>query len=117
MSDQSSTLVRETSLEALRHIELGDAIILDGDHNHYTLTNELRLIDDRAERLPLRVLHDVGWPLARRDAYEAPDQIPEQHRQPLARGVGLAPGDAGVVAAGSTTRASLHGRVARETAS
>ena len=40
-------------------------------------------------------MHDVGWPLARRDAYEAPDQIPEEHRQPLARGVGLAPGQSG----------------------
>jgi hypothetical protein len=93
-------LVKETSLDALRHIELGDAIILDGDHNHYTLSNELRLIDGRAERFPLVFLHDVSWPLARRDAYEAPDQIPEQYRQPLSRGVGLAPGEAGVVDGG-----------------
>lgn len=93
-------LVKETSLDALRHIELGDSIILDGDHNHYTLTNELRLIDDRAERFPLVFLHDVAWPLARRDAYEAPDLIPEQHRQPLSRGVGLAPGESGVVDGG-----------------
>ena len=93
-------LVQETSLDALRHIELGDAIILDGDHNYYTLSHELRLIDDRAERFPLIFLHDVAWPLARRDAYEDPDQVPEGDRQPHSRGVGLAPGNAGVVEGG-----------------
>jgi hypothetical protein len=93
-------VVQETSLDALRHIELGDAVILDGDHNYYTLSNELRLIDERAESFPLVFLHDVAWPLARRDAYEDPDQVPEQERQPLSRGVGLAPGEAGVVDGG-----------------
>jgi hypothetical protein len=93
-------LVRETSLQALTHIDPADAILLDGDHNYYTLTNELRLIDERADRLPLLFMHDVGWPLARRDAYEAPAQVPEEHRQPLARDVGLAPGNPGVVRGG-----------------
>ena len=91
-------LVQETSLEALPRIELADVVVLDGDHNYYTLSNELRLIEERApgSEMPLLLLHDVGWPLARRDAYEAPEQIPEEHRQPIARDALLAPGNPGV---------------------
>ena len=53
-------------------------MILDGDHNYYTLSEELRLIAERASgaRLPLLIFHDIGWPLARRDAYYAPERIP-----------------------------------------
>ena len=42
-------VVEETSLEALRHLPIADAIVLDGDHNYYTLSEELRLIAERAE--------------------------------------------------------------------
>ena len=31
------------------------------------------------------MFHDVGWPHARRDTYYAPERIPEEQRQPLAR--------------------------------
>jgi hypothetical protein len=95
-------LVRKTSLEALPDLEPAEAIILDGDHNYFTTSRELQIIDDRAPRagMPLVLLHDVGWPLARRDAYEAPEQIPEEHRQPMAHAVGLAPGEPGVVPGG-----------------
>jgi hypothetical protein len=95
-------LIRETSLEALHRIQLADAIILDGDHNYYTASRELKLIEERAPGagMPLLILHDVGWPLARRDAYEAPEQIPEEHRQPMAHDVGVAPGEPGVVPGG-----------------
>ncbi len=41
-------LIRETSHEALAHLELPDAIIIDGDHNYYTLSEELRMIEERA---------------------------------------------------------------------
>ncbi len=91
-------LIRARSLEALAEVELADAIVLDGDHNHHTLSGELRLIAERAPeaRLPLLLLHDVGWPLARRDSYHAPEQIPAQHRQPLAREALLTPCEPGV---------------------
>lgn len=92
-------LIRETSHEALAHIEIPDAVVLDGDHNYYTLTEELRLIAERAPNgdLPLLVFHDVGWPLARRDQYSAPERVPEGHRHPYAADVNLAPGEQGVV--------------------
>ena len=38
------------------------------------------------------MLHDVGWPHARRDDYFAPELIPEEYRQPTIEGGGLFPG-------------------------
>ena len=95
-------LVRETSHDALAHVELPDAIVIDGDHNYWTLSEELRLIDERApgDTLPLLLFHDLGWPHARRDTYYAPERIPEQHRQPLAQDARIAPGNPGVADAG-----------------
>jgi hypothetical protein len=95
-------LVRELSHDALRRIELPDAVVVDGDHNYYTVSEELRLIDERSSdgHLPLLVFHDVGWPHARRDAYYAPEQIPEEHRRPMVRGAVLFPGESGVVEGG-----------------
>ena len=95
-------LMLEISHEALPKIEGADAIILDGDHNYYTLSEELRLIEERAPgaELPLLILHDVGWPLARRDQYHAPERIPEEHRQPLARDVYLTPDESGLADGG-----------------
>ena len=64
-------LIRETSLRALATIELPDVVIVDGDHNYYTVSEELRLIGDRGggAELPLLLFHDVSWPHARRDDY------------------------------------------------
>jgi len=96
-------LLRETSIDALARIPLSDAIILDGDHNHYTVSHELTVIARRAEQqrrpLPLLLLHDVCWPHGRRDDYYVPDRIPSEHRQPLAR-AGLHPGEPGTVYGG-----------------
>jgi Methyltransferase domain len=101
-------LLRETSLEALAHIPLPDAAIIDGDHNYYTVSEELRLIDERADgaRLPLLFFHDVSWPHGRRDDYFAPERIPEEHRQPIAEGGGLFPGVPGVRPGGLPFRGS-----------
>ncbi len=89
-------LVRETSLEALPKLPIADAVVIDGDHNYYTVSEEIRLIAERATTdgspLPLLLFHDVCWPHARRDNYFAPDQIPAEHRQPFRNG-GVYPGD------------------------
>ena len=39
-------LIERTSHEALGELDV-DAVILDGDHNYYTLSEELRLISER----------------------------------------------------------------------
>ena len=95
-------LVREESHRALATIPLADAVIIDGDHNYYTLSEELRLIEERAGEgnLPLLLFHDVCWPHARRDTYYAPERIPEERRQPLARDATIAPGEPGLADAG-----------------
>jgi hypothetical protein len=87
-------LVRETSHQALAHLPRADAYVIDGDHNYYTVSEELRLIVAAAgeEPLPLLMFHDVGWPHGRRDDYFAPELIPEQDRQPTVEGGGLFPG-------------------------
>jgi hypothetical protein len=93
------TLIRETSLEAFGHIDLPDVVIIDGDHNYYTVSEELRAIGERArgEALPLLLFHDVAWPHGRRDAYYVPELIPEEHRRPLKEGGGLFPGERGTL--------------------
>jgi Methyltransferase domain len=94
-------LIRAPSHEGLREIPVPGAVVLDGDHNYYTVSEELRLVEERADGpLPLVLLHDVCWPHARRDAYFAPDQIPEEHRQPMVEGAGLFPGKEGIYPGG-----------------
>lgn len=90
-------LVRDTSLHALGRIELPDAVVIDGDHNYYTVSEELRLLGGRAEsgQLPLLLFHDVSWPHARRDDYFDPDLIPEGARRPTARDEAVFPGEPG----------------------
>ena len=93
------TLVRETSLEALPKIELPDAIVIDGDHNYFTVSEELRLIGDRAPgaELPLLLFHDVCWPHARRDDYFDAEEIPGGPPPPVAGDSGgIFPGDPGL---------------------
>jgi hypothetical protein len=95
------TLLRKPSPAVLEGRPRPDAVVLDGDHNYYTVSEELRLIDEMdTTRFPLVMLHDVGWPHERRDSYEAPERIPEEHRQPLASDIGLVPGNPGVAPSG-----------------
>jgi methyltransferase family protein len=91
-------LVRQTSLQALPAMPLPDAIVIDGDHNYHTVSEELRLIGERRGDgpWPLLLFHDVCWPHARRDDYFDPQQIPPQARHPLVgEGAGIIPGDPG----------------------
>jgi hypothetical protein len=95
-------LVEEDSHTALSAMPAADAVIIDGDHNYYTVSEELRLISEQAgdSLLPLLIFHDVCWPHARRDTYYAPERIPAEHRQPLAHDVRLAPGVPGTASIG-----------------
>jgi hypothetical protein len=101
-SDPRLELVRETSREALPRLANAGAFIVDGDHNYYTVSQDLRLIVDRApgERMPLVMLHDMGWPHGRRDAYYDPQAIPAEDRQPLAHNAYLDPENPGVADGG-----------------
>ncbi len=80
---------RLPSLVALPAIESFDVVLIDGDHNWFTVYHELRMIEqlckDRGHPLPLMFLHDVAWPYGRRDLYYAPEAIPQEYRHPYAR--------------------------------
>ncbi len=80
---------RARSHEVLGRIAGLDAVLLDGDHNWFTVHRELELIAGRADAdgapLPLVIAHDVGWPYGRRDMYYDPESIPLEHRHDCAR--------------------------------
>lgn len=88
------------SLEVMEDLEQVDAWVIDGDHNYYTVINELRRADraSRRDGKPLLAfLHDIGWPCARRDFYYAPERIPAEHRQMFSHDVGVTLGYAGAL--------------------
>lgn len=78
-------LYEDLSIPALPNLQSYDAILIDGDHNWYTVYTELNLVKKAGEKFPLVLLHDVSWPYARRDLYYNPDNIPKEHRLPYAR--------------------------------
>jgi hypothetical protein len=78
-TDRRVTVHKAISLEALPLVTGPfDCILIDGDHNWYTVYNELRLIRQR-ELLRgggMIFFHDVSWPYGRRDMYYQPELIP-----------------------------------------
>jgi len=86
-------VIKSNSLEALRPggaVGPGtqfDCVLIDGDHNWYTVFNELRVIYERGLLRPggFIFLHDVDWPYGRRDLYYQPETIPEGFRHPFAK--------------------------------
>lgn len=93
-------LIRQTSLDALPEVPRPDAIVIDGDHNWWTVAEELRLLA-RHDPLPLVLFHDVCWPHARRDDYFDVEQIPADARQPIAGAEGgIFPGVTGLIRGG-----------------
>jgi hypothetical protein len=100
-AESAATLVQEMSVDALPHLKAADAYLIDGDHNHYTVTRELQAIWANAARdAPLVALHDVGWPLADRDLYYAPDKLPSVAVHPYTYDEGVTLDRSGVVAGG-----------------
>ena len=91
--------IARPSLDAMPGLAEVDAWVIDGDHNYYTVANELAIahrLSVRDGRPLLAFLHDVAWPCARRDMYYAPDRIPAEHRHPHRWDVGVTLDDGGV---------------------
>ncbi|PYI52128.1 class I SAM-dependent methyltransferase [Paenibacillus flagellatus] len=81
-------LIRGTSLSVLPYIGPFDAVMLDGDHNWYTVYHELKWIEWAATHYnrPVTVyIHDIDWPYGRRDLYYFPESIPAEYRHPYAK--------------------------------
>lgn len=87
-SDPRVTVHKAISLEALPVVKGPfDCILIDGDHNWYTVYNELRLIRERGllRAGGMIFLHDVSWPYGRRDMYYQPELIPAAYRHAYER--------------------------------
>lgn len=76
---------RDLSLRVLPYLPPVDFALVDGDHNWYTVVNELRLLRRSAHEsgrmTPIIVCHDGCWPYARRDLYYDPETIPDEYRR------------------------------------
>ena len=72
------------SLDVLPSLTDYDVVLIDGDHNWYTVFNELKMIEKNfnQDSFPFVILHDVSWPYARRDLYYNPEDIPQEFRHP-----------------------------------
>ena len=85
---------RAMSLDALPGIREPDVVLLDGDHNWYTVYHELKTLErvaaEERRDFPLTLLHDIDWPYGRRDMYFFPESVPAEHRQEFER-AGLIP--------------------------
>lgn len=83
------------SLAALPSVGPADVVLIDGDHNWYTVYNELCLLQELSERhahrFPIVLLHDIDWPYGHRDLYYNPDDIPISDRQEFEQ-AGIKPG-------------------------
>lgn len=91
-SDASYTFHPQKSLDAVEQIEPVDLVLLDGDHNWWTVFNELSKLfahaADHGRKPPIVLSHDVAWPYARRDMYYNPTDLDGSQRHPYAyRGV------------------------------
>ncbi len=90
-SDNIVTFYREMSLPYLRKAEPADIYFIDGDHNHYTVLNELRLIREKNNKNSpkLLFLHDVGWPCGYMDMYYDENSIEQQYRKKTISGLNV----------------------------
>jgi cephalosporin hydroxylase/GT2 family glycosyltransferase len=95
------------SHDVLPALPTADLILIDGDHNWFTVFHELRFAAEAAAgagaALPVLILHDVGWPYGRRDQYHEPDRIPEEFRHAYRR-AGMRPGRSRLVGDGGFNR-------------
>jgi hypothetical protein len=86
VANKQVTVKKGTSLEMLPTLdEPYDCIIIDGDHNWYTVYHELKAISARnlLKRGGTIFFHDTEWPWGRRDMYYQPELIPVEYRQKL----------------------------------
>jgi hypothetical protein len=108
--DRVGSLLVGKSVPALGALP-ADVYLLDGDHNWFTVREELRLIAgatvETGRPWPLVLLHDVGWPYGHRDQYCNPADIPANARQPMDRR-GVRPGHRTLVETGGLNHGYLN---------
>jgi hypothetical protein len=87
---------RSSALNAIPKIFGIDLVIMDSEPNWHSVFYSLKLIDKSAQKngrkFPCVLVHNVGWPYGRRDAYTDPETIPEAYRHPHQQ-KGVVPGE------------------------
>lgn len=86
------THIKQPSLTSIANVGMADIWFVDGDHNWYTVYNELMQIEAQARvhNHPLFIyLHDVSWPCSRRDMYYSPQAIPAEFLHPHSAEIGI----------------------------
>jgi hypothetical protein len=68
-------------------VQAFDLYLIDGDHNHFTVTRELELIQPNFKTGDAILFNDVTGAWARRDLYYDPDFIPAEHIRGRRQGV------------------------------
>ncbi len=84
----------DISLNVLGNIQDADVVLIDGDHNWYTVFHELKILERKATQtgtFPVVFLHDIGWPYGRRDLYYDPERIPPAFKKAAVQ-KGILPG-------------------------
>lgn len=92
---QHVTHIPKPSLDAFSDLKDIDVWFVDGDHNWFTVYNELKAIEAacvRDDKPLFAIMHDVCWPAANRDMYYAPDRIPKEFRHDFSMEGGAQPG-------------------------
>jgi len=107
------TFYEDLSLNVIRQIPRVDVAMVDGDHNWYTVYNELKQLEEVHGEDPLTqpviFAHDLSWPYGRRDLYYNPDNIPAEFRQPYAS-KGILPNKSELVLSGGMN-CTLHNAI------
>lgn len=101
---------KDLSLNVLPRIGHCDAVLIDGDHNWYTVFHELLLLEknsDPQSPFPIVFLHDIDWPYGRRDMYHDPEVIPPAFRKAYRR-KGVLPGHGQPVKHGGLNSTFYH---------
>ncbi|KXV29751.1 hypothetical protein AD936_18140 [Gluconobacter japonicus] len=103
INKENISFIKDKSINAICTINCIDVWFVDGDHNWYTVFNELSLIDKVSKRdgKPfLAFVHDVDWPSGRRDLYYDPSSIPENFLHDYSWELGTVPEQADLISGG-----------------
>lgn len=107
-------LHKDLSLNSINKIDKFDMVLIDGDHNWYTVFNELKLIEKKSKEIkqnfPIVLFHDIGWPYAKRDLYYDPNTVPEKYRHEHKK-AGLIPGEKELNSDGIGINSHLHNAI------
>lgn len=88
MRNERIKIHKGLSLQILPKLnESFDCILIDADHNWYTVFNELSCIEQHSilRKEGTIFLHDISWPYGRRDMYYDPTVIPSKYIHPYER--------------------------------